>query len=221
MDCKTFAGNIEIKGDGSKGQLEAEFARFDNVHGDLEGDVHVRGCFDEGAKVLISDWGHALGQQPGSRPAGHGTIHNGQNAAIVRAQFHMHTETGRDVFNGIKSLVDAGMSNEWSYAYQVIDHEFDKVDGTRVRRIKRSKVYECSPVMRGMAGEGMTRTLSAKGQCQCGCHGSSLPPDLAHEMRMIHGELIRQDWVERREGEGHSPADDRRRLPGSNRPGAA
>jgi hypothetical protein len=69
----------------------------------------------------------------------------------------MGTTHGRDTFNVVKAL---GQSQAWSYGFDIADSDVGEFDGRRVRYLKRLKVFEVSPVLRG-AGVN-TRTLAVK-----------------------------------------------------------
>jgi hypothetical protein len=69
----------------------------------------------------------------------------------------MDTTHGRDTFNVVKAL---GASQAWSCGFDIADSDVGDLDGQRVRYLKRLRVSEVSPVLRG-AGVN-TRTLAVK-----------------------------------------------------------
>lgn len=155
MDTKTLA-RVEIK-DESKGEVTAVFATL-GVR-DHDGDFTREGAFTDGAPVRISAYGHKSWQ--GQLPVGKGVIRLKGKRAVLEGQFFMNTTHGRDTFETIKQLSEAGLQ-EWSYGFDIDEYAFGEVDGQRVRYLDRLTVHEVSPVLLG-AGIG-TRTLSAKGR---------------------------------------------------------
>jgi hypothetical protein len=140
--------------DSEKGQVQAVFATLNVV--DHDGDVTLKGAFDQGAEVRISSYNHAS-WGPGQLPVGKGTIREVGEQAILDGQFFMDTVAGRDTFTVVKEL---GQLGEWSYGYDVEDSEPGQKDGKQVNFLKRLKTHEVSPVILG-AGIG-TSTLLTK-----------------------------------------------------------
>lgn len=141
--------NVEIK-DAAKGHVTAVFATLDVV--DKDGDVTVKGAFENGAKAVISPFGHKIWE--GSPPVGKGIIREVGNEAVFEGQFFMNTTHGRDAFETIKALTeDDGPGTEWSYGFDVEDSEPAQKGssyGDKHRRtLKRLKVHEVSPVLIG------------------------------------------------------------------------
>ncbi|MFF8768500.1 HK97 family phage prohead protease [Nocardiopsis dassonvillei] len=156
MDTKALA-RVEIK-DADRGEVVAAFAKFDVI--DHDGDVTVKGAFTDGAPVRISAYGHA--SWGGALPVGKGIIREVGDEAVMEGQFFMNTTHGRDHFETVKALGEAGLQ-EWSYGYDVDGpdgYSFGDHDGQHVRFLKKMKVHEVSPVLLG-AGIG-TRVLSTK-----------------------------------------------------------
>lgn len=152
-DRKTLH-SVEIK-DADKGQVTAVFSTLGVK--DSDGDVTLKGAFTDGAPVVISAYGHKSWE--GELPLGHGTIRETKNEAVLEGQFLMNTAHGRDAFETVKALSDAGLQ-EWSYSLENIKAHRGKHDGEDVRFIDAVEVKEVSPVLRG-AGVN-TRTLVAK-----------------------------------------------------------
>jgi hypothetical protein len=155
MDSKSLTG-IQIK-DETKGEVEAVFATL-NVK-DSDDDVTLPGAFNNGAKVAISAYGHK--SWDGALPVGKGTIHEVGDQVVMKGQFFMNTQHGRETFETVKALAEDGIG-EWSYGFKVDDSEPGEYEGKSVRMLKKMSVFEVSPVMRG-AGVG-TRTTYAKGE---------------------------------------------------------
>lgn len=151
MHSKSLSG-VEIKSE-SKGEVEAVFSTFGVLDHDLE--VTDPAAFTNGAECLISAYNHQTWQ--GAMPVGKGRIEVGPQGAVLKGQFFMNTTHGRDAFETVKEVGDL---QEWSYGFDVDDEGKTEVEGKSYRLLKKLKVYEVSPVMRG-AGIG-TRTLGAK-----------------------------------------------------------
>jgi hypothetical protein len=157
MNTKSLRG-VKLD-DTDKGEVTAVFATFNVV--DKDGDVTLPGAFTEGAEVLISAYGHKTWE--GALPVGKGTIQTTKTEALLKGQFFMDTQHGRDTFYTVKELQG---KQEWSYGYDTVDSEPGEKDGQRVRFLKRQEVHEVSPVLLG-AGIG-TRTLSTKARKDSG-----------------------------------------------------
>jgi HK97 family phage prohead protease len=139
-----------------QGTVEAIFATF-NVK-DLDGDVTLPGAFEDGAEVLISAYNH--GTWGCALPVGKGTIHADDTKAWLEGQFFLDTAAGAETWKTIKNTGDL---QEWSYGYKVLEtgEVTDEMYQNGVWRvIKKTKVWEVSPVMVG-AGIG-TETVSVK-----------------------------------------------------------
>jgi hypothetical protein len=138
------------------GLVEAVFSRFDVI--DKDGDVTRKGAFREGAAVVISAYGHKSWE--GQLPIGKGTIHELDDVAVLKGQFFMNTTHGRDAFETVKELSEAGLQ-EWSYSLHDVVAKADTVEGRKVRVLEKIGVKEVSPVLIGAGVD--TRTLSTKG----------------------------------------------------------
>lgn len=153
MDTKRFR-DFEIKSE-SQGTVSAAFCSFDVR--DLDGDVVRRGAFTDGASVVISAFGHK--SWDGQLPIGKGKIRVGSNEAIMDGRLFLNTTHGRDAFETIRHLSEAGLQ-EWSFSLENTKSTRGTLAGEPVRFIDEVTVTEVSPVLKG-AGIG-TRTLSIK-----------------------------------------------------------
>lgn len=155
--CRAMKSFIEFKvKDADQGLVTAVFATF-NVK-DLDGDITRPGAFEEGAKVLISAYGHESWR--GAKPVGRGVIHADDTKAWMEGQFFMDTIDGVDTFRTIKGTDDL---QEWSYGFDVLETGEVTEDLRQVgvyRVIEKSRVYEVCPVMLGAGID--TETLSLK-----------------------------------------------------------
>ncbi|WP_157405240.1 HK97 family phage prohead protease [Actinopolyspora halophila] len=154
MDTKHLA-QVEIK-DAERGEVEAVFSTF-GVR-DLDGDVTLKEAFTHGEAVKISSFGHGS-WEAGQLPVGKGYIAVENNRAVLKGNFFLNTDAGRDTFAVMKELGDLG---EWSFGFTVTDWDLGEFEGKQTRFIKKLNVYEVSPVLKG-AGVG-TGTLSVKSQ---------------------------------------------------------
>jgi HK97 family phage prohead protease len=143
--------------DATKGEVEAIFATLDVK--DSDGDVTLKGAFEDGAEVRISAYNHK--SWDGALPVGKGTITETGDIAVLKGQFFLDTTAGADTFEVVKQL---GELQEWSYGYDVVDSEKGTKDGESVRYLKSLKVHEVSPVILGAGVD--TRTLAVKGAKQ-------------------------------------------------------
>lgn len=156
MNTKQLS-RVEIK-DADRGEVEAVFATLDVI--DADGDVTVKGAFDDGAPVLISAYGHST-TLAGTPPVGKGRIRETSTEAILEGQFFVDTQPGHDLFTVVKELsADDGPGQEWSYYYDAIKKRFGTFKGQRVRFLEKLKVFHVSPVERGAGVD--TRTLATK-----------------------------------------------------------
>ena len=148
---------FEIK-DVDKGEVDAVFATLDVV--DHDGDVTLKGAFEDGAPVSISSYGHSTTTK-GALPVGKGTIRESKNEAVFEGRFFLDTVDGHDTFTVVKELsAPDGPGQEWSYYYEAVKKSFGTRDGKRVRILEKLKTFHVAPVERG-AGLG-TRTLALK-----------------------------------------------------------
>jgi hypothetical protein len=134
------------------GQITAVFARTGVI--DLDGDVTAADAFTEGAPTIISAYGHKSWE--GALPVGSGTIHTVGDTAVLRGQFLMNTQAGRDTFETVKAL---GPLQEFSYGYDA-ETSFGKFQGKAVRFLNKVTVHEVSPTLKGSGIR--TQLLDAK-----------------------------------------------------------
>jgi HK97 family phage prohead protease len=142
--------------DADKGTVEAVFSTF-NVK-DHDGDITLPDAFENGAKVIISAYGHK--SWSGALPVGRGVIRVEKDRAILDGQFFLDQQQAKETFAVIKELADL---QEWSYGFDVVKTgeltEEMRQNGVW-RVIAKARVYEVSPVLTG-AGIN-TQTLAMK-----------------------------------------------------------
>lgn len=154
MTLTKHLSNVTVK-DAAEGTVSAVFSVFGNV--DSDGDVLVKGAFTSGANVVLSAYGH--GSWDGALPVGKGTIRETATEAVFEGKFFMDTTGGRDTFETVRQLSEAGLQ-EWSYSLENVVAHAGEVDGRSVRMITKVDVKEVSPVLRG--ANPLTRTLAVK-----------------------------------------------------------
>lgn len=154
MDEHKALTRVEIK-DADKGEFAAVFSTF-NVK-DSDGDVTVPGAFEDGARIVVSAYGHTSWE--GALPVGKGAIRTTKTEAIAEGSFFIDTIAGADTFKVVKELAEANLG-EWSYGYDVVKSSFGEHEGEQVRFLESLRAFEVSPVLRG-AGVN-TRTLTVK-----------------------------------------------------------
>jgi hypothetical protein len=152
MDLKAFAG-VEIKGDGSKREIEAIF-RVHNVP-DLDGETTTPASFTDGAPVWLSGWGHQVWES-GSMPCGKGVLRNSPTETRFIGRY-FDTPAGRENFDTLKEMGDS----DWSFGF-TCRRRGGELNGKDTVYLDSVTVYECSPVLRGAMGPGMTSLVSAR-----------------------------------------------------------
>jgi phage head maturation protease len=173
MRHKSFTAEIKSA---AAGEIEAVFATMNTV--DLDGDWTQPGAFGT-QDVQISAYNH--GSWSGSLPVGRGRVSERGNDAVLTGQFLMNVPAARDTFETVNAL---GSLMEWSYGFDVLDAEPGERDGRPVQVLKRLKVHEVSPVIRGAGVD--TRTLSAK-------RAASANTITSEEARIAEWKCIRAD----------------------------
>ncbi|KPI09922.1 peptidase U35 phage prohead HK97 [Actinobacteria bacterium OV450] len=150
MHKKSLTG-VEFK-DAGNGEVEAVFATLGVK--DHDGDVTLKGAFENGAECRISDWNHT--SWGGAKPVGKGCLFEEGDKVVFRGEF-FNTQAAQEVREVIKGLGDLC---EYSYGFDVVESEPGEHRGEKVRFLKKMKVHEVSPVLLG-AGVG-TGTRSVK-----------------------------------------------------------
>lgn len=156
MDRKQLS-RVEIK-DADRGEVTAVFSTLNKI--DKDGDVTLKGAFEDGAPCVISAYGHQSWK--GKLPVGKGRIRETATEGIFEGKFFLDTIDGLDTFRVVKALSeDDGPGQEWSYGLVDMVTERGDFEGQKVRFIKSVRVPEVSPVLLGAGVD--TRTLVAKG----------------------------------------------------------
>lgn len=172
----TTSGSVKAIG---SGEVEVAFAQLNVV--DHDGDYTIPGAFQPGQKVKMCQTGHAHGLLP----AGAGEIvgeergSDGTMWAVAKLKFFLNTAAGKEHYETIKALAEAGHAQEWSYGYDVLDAAPVQVDGKHANALKALSVYEISPVLRGAGIGTHTRSIKEKADDDRTCEtcGQALPDD--------------------------------------------
>lgn len=165
-------GPVEFKlSEDTEGAFRATFSTYNAI--DLDGDVTLPGAFESGAKTRISQWGHNWFD-----PAiGVGTIGQDDVKAWVEGQFNLQMQVGRETYEAVKVLSDAGLQ-EWSYGYDVLEWSIGQFEDQEVRFLRQLKVHEVSPVMLGAGVRTMTDWIKQAPDAALFAYlGESLPLD--------------------------------------------
>lgn len=199
MQHKTLSPDITVKADNDRGELTAAVVSYGVK--DADGDIILPDSIENGSPVVIGAFGHSIWQGgPGGTPLGAGHLEVTPKHAVLHAKMWIdEIPEARSVFAAIKRLGEQKLA-QFSIGFTTQDSGPGEYKGVRANLLKRITVAEVSPVLRG--AQPGTHLIDAKAACNCGCHNSSLPPDLAREMDLIHGELLRQEWLKTEEIKG-------------------
>jgi hypothetical protein len=172
---KSF-GDVVVKS-ATKGTVSAVFSTFNVI--DKDGDLTLPGAIKDGTQVVISAYGHQ--SHNGVLPVGKGIIRTTNTEAVLDGQFFLGTQHGRETFEVVKALSEAGLQ-EWSYSLQNVKRRAVSEGGQHYYVIEDiGLIKEVSPVL---IGSGVnTRTLTAK---------SATGADLAEIERIHQQHLIRE-----------------------------
>jgi HK97 family phage prohead protease len=184
------------------GTVKAVFATLGVI--DHDGDIVLPGAIENGAKVRISAYNHT--SWSGALPVGKGTISEVGNELIFDGGFFLDMASGSETYKAVKNLGDLG---EWSFGFDVAEKDYttDAATGKEIRRLKKLKVYEVSPVLLG-AGLG-TRTAAIKSLGTEGLpyqeHAETLMEDVADFVKRS------QSIADLRQEKGKEPASEKNR----------
>jgi hypothetical protein len=157
VNLKSVVAQVEVKsGGGPLGLARAIFSRFNVI--DSDGDVTLPGAFDDGSEAVVSAYGHQSWK--GALPVGRAVIRSDHEKAWAEIAFFMTTTSGRDTFATIRELGELG---EWSYGFDILKSDHGPApdgSGGRVQFLRKLRVFEVSPVLRGAGVQ--TQTVEAK-----------------------------------------------------------
>jgi HK97 family phage prohead protease len=193
FDTKRITAPLTLKAeDDAEGLVSAVFSTFNMV--DSDGDVVMPSAFTDGQSVPMV-WSHNWAQ-----PIGKGVIKVEPERAVFDGRFFIETSAGRDAYLTVKAMGDL---QEYSWGFQVLDAAPGEMNGQPVRFIRRTEVFEVSPVLVGANRD--TYTLAVKG------HGLSFD-DHSERVRVAVTELVTRarTGVDVREKEGRPMTEARR-----------
>lgn len=146
---------FEIK-DADKGEVRAVIATLGVI--DRDGDIIQKGAIADGAKVIVSAYGHDAVY--GERPVGKGTLSTEGNRVLFDGRLFLNTSDGKETFEVLKEM---GADQEWSFGFRIIGYEVPNDEQQKqgaYRILTKLDAFEVSPVLMG-AGIG-TRTVAVK-----------------------------------------------------------
>jgi hypothetical protein len=176
------------------GTFAAFFAPFEQW--DKGGDWTERGAFGR-QNVVISSYGHGSSVD-GRLPVGKGVIYDGPDGGVCEGRFFLNTTVGKETYDTVKELGDL---QEWSYYLPSVVSEVGERAGRKGRILKKIKVQEVCPVLRGM-GNG-TRTLAIKSDVTFPDQYATVIRDVQDLVDRIKGRV----GVRKSEGRKPSPTD--------------
>jgi len=151
--------SAEVKDLDEKGMVKFYFSIFGNI--DSDGDITEPGAF---AKT-ISDWkssnkkrirhfkNHRWDQTPGVLT----DLLEDDKGGIAVSKLIMGTQLGKETYEEYK----AGAITEHSFGYEIIESEFEEVEGGKVQHLKQLKLEEVSS-LNSWGANSMTDTLDVK-----------------------------------------------------------
>jgi len=152
--------DVTFKAD-EAGAVTAVFSTFNIV--DKGGDIVLPSAIAHGQAVPMV-WHHDW-----TTPIGKGVIRVETDRAIFEGAFFLDTQAGQEAYKTVKAMGDL---QQWSWAARVVDAAYEQRDGEFVRVIKKTEVFEVSPVL---VGEGEnTHTLSIKSEAGYADHAETL-----------------------------------------------
>lgn len=154
-----FTKGITIKSMDEAGTGLACIAQLSAV--DSDGDSYLPGAFSwmEGG----GQWAAILpAHDRRAMPLGKAWVYEEGDFAYAKLNLNLQTQAGRDWHEALKFDLATGKPvQEWSYGFDVLDADHVQRANGSGRVLKRQRVDEVSPVLRG-AGVGTT-TISIKG----------------------------------------------------------
>lgn len=154
LENKTRIALTYLKELTAAGEGLAVISTFNQV--DYDGDVTLPGTFGNQIVSIVPShhWQHV--------PLGKARVH--EKAASARAFFKLNLDipAARDWHSAMRFDLEHLQPPvlEWSYSFRVLDAEMGELAGKRVRFLKKLRLDEISPVLRGASVS--TRTLALK-----------------------------------------------------------
>jgi hypothetical protein len=138
LERKQFTANVQP---GDAGEITALVSVFSNV--DHANEKVMPGAFKASLEkrtpkgVWAHDW-----QQPIAKTL---EAYETNEGLVIRGQFNLDTQRGREAFSDIKF----GIIDEFSIGYRVVKDSFDS-EAKDIRQLDELELYEWSPVLVGM-----------------------------------------------------------------------
>lgn len=152
------------------GRVQAMFSVFNTI--DQSNEVVLPSFFIDGQEVVMASWGHRWDRLP----VGKGVIRVMPEGAVFDGQFFLNTQNGREHYETVKNLSDL---QEWSFGFRVLEAEDGVFDGQAVTYLKRSEIFEVSPVLIG--DNRSTATLAIKALSSSDADADTNPSDQSHD----------------------------------------
>jgi HK97 family phage prohead protease len=147
---------VEFKALSTEGEFEGYASIFNNV--DLGADVVLPGAFKKKDMALTKDGKvRVLYQHNWDQPIGKAEVQEDDKGLHFKASLILANTVARDAYILMKEGVLDGMS----FGYDVIDRDYTEGG---VRRLKRLKLYEISPVTFGMNPKAGIDAVKSAGQ---------------------------------------------------------
>lgn len=169
---KHIRAPLTLKADGAEGDVSAVVSVFGVI--DSDNDVVVASAFTDGQAVPMV-WSHDW-----SQPVGKGVIRVQPDRAVFEGRFFTDTTAGRDAYLTVKNMAEL---QEFSWGFAILESEPGEQDGRVVRFIKRTEVFEISPVLVGANRETGLLAIKAQGVGDGAekCWGDFEPPEGSYE----------------------------------------
>lgn len=151
MKTKQIRAPLSLKADGLEGEVSAVVSTFNVV--DSDNDVVLPSAFTDGQAVPMV-WSHNW-----DLPVGKGVIRVQPDRAVFEGRFFTDTTAGRDAYLTVKNM---GELQEYSWGFQILEAEPGDFDGRVVQFIKRTEVFEVSPVLVGANRQTYTLDIKAR-----------------------------------------------------------
>lgn len=167
---KHIRAPLTLKADGAEGDVTAVVSVFGVI--DSDNDVVLATAFTDGQSVPMV-WSHDW-----SMPVGKGTIQVQTDRAVFEGRFFTETAQGREAYLTVKAMSEL---QEFSWGFAILESEPGEQDGKIVRLIKRTEVFEISPVLVGANRETGLLAIKARTATDEKCWGDFEPPEGSYE----------------------------------------
>lgn len=152
---------------------------------DLDGDTYQPGAFRYSGTQLISQWAH--NSIDFALPVGSGVIEETGGKAIFQGMLWTEMVAAQDV---AAMLRRRGSSQEWSYAYKILDAAPVLRAGREVQQLRAVDAYEVSPVLRGAGVRTATLRVGDAGKVLAEARRHIADHQAAEELRRAELRLI-------------------------------